>query len=164
MEYVISDTALSGQFLANLGDAYYYTKRYKSSDSAYEEDLKIIPNDDNVLNNYSYYLSVRDTELDKAERMSKKSIFLSPNNASYLDTYAWILYMEGKYKDAKYWEEKSLGNGGIGDATVVEHYGDILYKLGDKDKALENWQKAKDMGMKSDLLERKIRDKQLYDK
>ena len=164
IDYVINDTALTLQFYANLGDVYYYAKRYKSSDSAYEADLKLNPNDDYVLNNYSYYLSVRDTMLDKAELMSKKSNFLSPNNASYLDTYAWILYRQGKYQDAKYWEEKSLSAGGNTDPSVFDHYGDILYKSGDKDKAFDNWQKAKDMGLKSDLLDKKIRDKQLYDK
>lgn len=162
--YVLNDSTTLGLFYQSIGDACYYTKRFASSDSAYEQALKIDPNNDYVLNNYSYYLSVRDTNLAAAERMSKKSNELHPNYAVYEDTYGWILYMSGKYEDAKVWENKAMADGGEKDATIVEHYGDILFKLGEKDSALEYWMKAKDKGANSDLLDRKIKDKMLYDK
>ncbi len=162
--YVLNDSAMLGMYYTNIGDASYYTKRFSASDSAYEEALKINPNNDNVLNNYSYYLSVRDTNLTLAEKMSKKANELVPGNDSYEDTYGWILYMSGKYQDAKEWEYKAITHGGDRNATVLEHYGDILFKLGNKDSAVEYWIKAKDRGPSSDLLERKIKDKNLYQK
>jgi len=164
IDYVVNDNVLLTQFYATLGDIYNSIKKYSASDSAYEEALKIDPANDNVLNNYSYYLSVRDTEMDKADQMAKKANEISVNNYTYEDTYAWVLYREGKYNDAKEWEEKSLGNGGQKDATVLDHYGDILFKAGDKDRAVQYWQKAKDGGLKSDVIDKKISDKQLYEK
>jgi tetratricopeptide (TPR) repeat protein len=162
--YVLNDSTMLGLFYANIGDAGYYTRRFATSDSAYEEALKINPNNDYVLNNYSYYLSVRDTNLAEAESMSKKANELSPGRDVYQDTYAWILFMSGKYAQAKEWEYKAITSGGDRDPTISEHYGDILYKLGDKDSALEYWMKARDGGGKSDLLDRKIKDKKYYDK
>lgn len=162
--YVINDSTLLDLFYQNMGDANYYMKKYTASDSAYNEALKINPNNDYVLNNYSYFLSVRDTNLEMAERMSKKSNGLVQNNSSYEDTYAWILYMSGKYPSAKEWEYKAILDGGSKDATVLEHYGNILFKLGDKSSAVDYWIKANDAGGHSELLEREIKDKQEYGK
>jgi len=164
IQYITYDSILLGNFLSIIADANNALKHYKASDSAYEAALKINPNNDLALNNYSYYLSLRDTSLSKADAMSKKAIGIAPNNYTYEDTYAWILYMEKNYQDAKSWEDKSLQHGGAKDNSILEHYGDIMYKLGDKDQALSYWQKSKDAGQKSDLLDKKIRDKRLYEK
>jgi len=164
IEYIVNDNTLLIQFYSTLGDAYNSLKKYASSDSAYEQALRINPNDDNILNNYSYYLSERDTNLVRAEAMSKRANELVENNGTYQDTYAWVLFKSGNYKDAKLWEDKSLSNGGVKDGAVLDHYGDILFKLGDKDNALVYWQRAHQAGLNSGLLNRKIQDKQLYDK
>ena len=164
IDYVIKDNSLLVQFYSALGEVYNSLKKYSASDSAFESALKIKPNDDNILNNYSYFLSERDTNLVKAEVMSKKANDLVENNGTYQDTYAWILYKSGNFKDAKEWEERSLNNGGDKDAAILEHYGDILFKVGEKDNAVGYWQKAKSAGSSSELLNRKIQDKQLYDK
>jgi tetratricopeptide (TPR) repeat protein len=95
--------------------------------------------------------------------MSKKSNDLSPNNSNLQDTYAWVLYKMGKYESAKKWLEQSMQNGGNKSATVIEHYGDALYKLNEKDKAFEFWIKAKETGKGSEFLERKIKEKQLIE-
>jgi len=162
--YVVGDSTLLGLFYQNMGDASYYIKNYSASDSAYNEALRINPNNDYVLNNYSYFLSVRDTNLDMAEKMSKKSNGLVQNNNSYEDTYAWILYMSGSYENAKEWEYKAIMDGGNRDATILEHYGNILFKLGDRDSALKYWIEAEQQGANSELLEKEIKDKQLYEK
>jgi len=162
--FYVNDSDLRGKFYSNIGDVNYYIKHFSSSDSAYEEALKINPNNDYVLNNYSYYLSVRDTNLALAEKMSKKSNELRLNNYEYEDTYGWILYVSGKYQDAKEWEYKAIMNGGNVDPTILEHYGDILFKTDQKDSAVDYWIKAKEKGANSELLERKIKDKQLYTK
>lgn len=162
--YAANDSVMLSMMYAYIGDEGYYTKRFSTSDSAYEEALKINPDNIYVLNNYSYFLSVRDTNLLLAEEMSKKSNKLDTNSPAYEDTYGWILYMSGKYAAAKEWESKAIAHGGDRDATILEHEGDILFKLGETDSALDYWQKAKDAGDDSDLLEREIRDKKLYEK
>ncbi len=160
---MVENKPLEGQFYANLGDAYYRDKQMEKSDSAYERALEINPNDTYVLNNYSYYLSLRNVDLDKAQAMSRKANELDPNNGNSQDTYAWILYASAKYVDAKEWIEKALQNGGEKNAVILEHYGDILFKLNEKNKALEYWIKAKEAGKGSDFLEKKINEKTLFE-
>ena len=104
-------------------------------------------------------MSVRGLSLDKAAQMSKRSNDLQPNTASFEDTYAWILFKQKKYADAKVWMEKALANDKDHSAVQTEHYGDILYHLGDADAALANWKKAKEYGGDSSTLQRKINEK-----
>ncbi len=160
---VIDNKALLGQFYANLGDAYYRTKQMDLSDQSYEEALKINPNDTYVLNNYAYYLSLRNVNLDRAEEMSRKSNEIERDNASYNDTYGWILYAQGKYEEAQKWLEKAIENGASGNAVILEHLGDVFYKLNNNSKALDYWIKAKNAGKGSDFLERKITEKKLIE-
>ena len=161
---VVDDKNLEGQFYTSLGDAYNELKDYLKSDENYEKALSLNPKDANVLNNYAYYLSLRGERLDKAEEMSRQSNELEPTQASYQDTYGWIMYKQNKFDDAKIWIEKSMSNGGDKSGAVLEHYGDILYRLGDIARAIENWQKARDMGDGvSEFLERKIMEKKLFE-
>jgi tetratricopeptide (TPR) repeat protein len=162
VEFVVDNDPLKAQFYSYLGDCYHNLKDDEKSDNSYEQSLKIEPNNVYVLNNYSYYLSVRNKNLAKAEEMSKKAISIEPNVPNYEDTYAWILYKQSKYEDAKFWLEKAIANGGGGNATILEHLGDIYYKLNSIDKAIEFWNKAKLKGG-SDLLEKKIKDSKLYE-
>lgn len=160
---IIDNKALLGQFYANIGDAYYRTKQMQLSDEAYDEALKINPNDTYVLNNYAYYLSLRNEKLDKAEEMSKKSNEIERDNASYNDTYGWILYGLGRYEDAKLWLEKAVANGAANNAVILEHLGDVYYKLNNIETALDYWTKAKKAGTGSDNLDRKINEKKLIE-
>lgn len=143
------------QLNATLGDAYHYTKNYAASDSIFEALLKKDSSNAYAMNNYAYFLSLRKTNLEKAERMSRKSIELDPENASYLDTYGWILFTMGDYKKAKEYIEKSLA-ASPNNAEVVDHLGDVLYKLNDKQGALTQWKKAKVLGATTPVLEKKI--------
>lgn len=163
VDLVVENKTFEGQFYANLGDAYYRDKQMGKSDSAYEKALEINPKDTYVLNNYSYYLSLRNVDLDKAETMSRQANELEPENGNSQDTYAWILYAQKKYLDAKIWIEKAIVNGGDKNPVILEHYGDILFKLNEKNKALEYWMKAKDAGKGSDFLEKKINEKTLFE-
>ncbi len=162
-DYVVDNKTLLAQFYAMLGDAYNRTRDFKRSDEFYQKSIDQQPENDNALNNWAYYLSLRNDKLERAESMSKKSLDIAPNNASYCDTYAWILYKLGKYEEAKTWLNKAMQNGGTGSAAILEHYGDVLYKLGEKEKALEYWNKAKNTGDGSEFLEKKIADKKLYE-
>jgi tetratricopeptide (TPR) repeat protein len=143
-----------------LGDCYNGSKEYAKSDQAYEEALKFNPNNDLVLNNYSYYLSLRKENLDKAEKMSAQLVKNFPDNASYLDTHAWVLYARAKYKEAKKVMEKAIQNGQA-TATHFDHYGDILFQLGDIDNAVKQWQKAKQRDGDNASLDKKISSRKL---
>jgi len=158
---VYNNRQLELQFALYLGDAYNADKNYAKSDEFYDKALVLEPQNIYVLNNYSYYLSIRKEKLPKAKEMAKTANTLSPNNATYEDTYGWVLYEMGEYKEAKEWLEKALSHGGDKDGTILEHYGDVLYKLGNTEKALEYWKKAKEKGGASQDIDKKIADKRL---
>ena len=162
IEFVYDETILI-QFYASIGDAQNSLKNYNASDSAYNKVLEIDPNNVYVLNNYAYYLSLRNTNLEKAEIMSKKSNEIQPNNNSYEDTYGWVLYQMKKFDDAKVWIGKALANGGKNNGILLEHYGDILYKLGETEEALKYWIDAKKTGDATNNIDVKIANKKLYE-
>lgn len=152
---------LLGEVYSMLGDAYNAMKENEKSDKAYEDALALNPNNEYVLNNYSYYLALRKVNLEKAEKMATLLTKSHPNNAAYLDTHAWVLFQEGKYKEAKKIMEKVFLVGQI-NAIHYEHYGDILYQLGDIDEAVEQWQKAKSLNGNSEVLNKKITNRKIY--
>lgn len=153
------DKDLLSQSFSSLGDCYHSVGDDKKSDDAYDNALTYNPDNPYTLNNYAYYLSIRGVSLDKAADMSKHSNELMPNMASFEDTYAWILFKQKKYQDAKEWIEKALSNDKTPNAVQTEHYGDILFFLGDNADAIKNWQKAKQYGGNSPALEKKINEK-----
>jgi tetratricopeptide (TPR) repeat protein len=126
-----------------LGDALYSSNRFNEAWQAYEESLKLDPDNATALNNYAYYLSVQGTQLEKAIEMSKKSLEFEPENASFLDTLGWIYFQKGQYNEALTYIRKAVEVGGVS-ATVYEHLGDVYYKLGNDDAAQEWWGKAFD--------------------
>lgn len=151
------------QMYTTLGDSYSELKLYENADTIYEKALSLDPNNANVLNNYAYFLSVRNVKIEKAERMSKRSNLIEDKNPAFQDTYAWIMFQKGNYKDAKIWMEKAMGKNEINASSVLwEHYGDILYKLGEIDKALIYWNKAlKSEPENETLLKTKIQTKSI---
>ncbi|GAB4249859.1 MAG: tetratricopeptide repeat protein [Vicingaceae bacterium] len=163
-DFVIDNNPLLTQFYANLGEAYYRIKDYKNSDLYFDKALKIEPNNVLVLNNYSYYLSLRGEKLELAAEMSNLSNKLEPNQPNYQDTYGWILYKQKKYDEALEWLLKAYNNGGKNNSVILEHIGDTYFQLNQIEKAMEFWQKAmKGKGEKSEFLSKKIRDKTLYE-
>jgi tetratricopeptide (TPR) repeat protein len=165
-DYSTQNPPLLAQFYASLGDAYNGSKNYEKSDEAYEKALKIEPRNIYVLNNYSYYLSLRGEKLDRAEELSALCNEIEPDQFNYQDTYAWILYKQGKFIQAKDWLEKAIKLGGDKNAVILEHLGDTYAQLKDLEKALEFWKKAKLIGTNgetSEFLDKKIADKKLYE-
>ena len=116
-------------------------KRFGESDKLYEEALSVDSTNALILNNYSYSLSERGEQLERAKRMSEQALLTEPNNASYLDTYGWILYMMGEYNDAVGYIEKAVESGEAS-SVVLEHLGDVYFRLGKKEEAVEQWRKA----------------------
>lgn len=156
-----SNQAFVAEVNGMLGDVYNGMREYTKSDNAYEQALAFNPDNDLVLNNYSYYLALRRDNLERAEKMAAQLIKAHPKNASYLDTYAWVLFMREKYKEAKRAMESAIDTGDAG-ATHFDHYGDILFKLGETDEAVRQWQKAKSMDGNNDAIDRKIANRRLY--
>ncbi|MGV9011092.1 MAG: tetratricopeptide repeat protein [Flavobacteriales bacterium] len=160
---VVDNKPLEAQFWGLLGDAYNTTKAYDKSDEAYTQALALNDKDPSVLNNWAYYLSERGEQLDKAEQLSRKCNEMAPGNATYEDTYAWVLYKQGKYDKAKEWQEKALASQGSDEGVLLEHYGDILFKLNDKPAAVAQWQKAQAAGGASPDIDRKIAEQRLVE-
>ncbi|SOD91964.1 tetratricopeptide repeat protein [Spirosoma fluviale] len=151
-----SSNELKKGISAQLGDAYNGLGDYAKSDESYEAVLKVDPLNDYVLNNYSYFLSLRKENLPRALQLAQKLVERNPTNATYLDTYAWVLYVSKDYAKAKQYLEKALADPTNVSGTIIEHYGDVLYQLGQADKALEQWKKAKTKGGASPDIDKKI--------
>ncbi len=147
---------LKSDFYGQMGDIYHQINLPDSAYAAYDEALKFNEQNVAVLNNYSYFLSLDKKDLKKAERMSAVCIKMEPNNATYLDTYAWIFFVQGSYSLAKIYIESALQKDTTHSSELVDHYGDILFMNGDKAKAVEQWKKAREMGKKSEVLDKKI--------
>jgi Tfp pilus assembly protein PilF len=130
-------------------------------------DAALVYNPENalVLNNYAYFLAINGGDLDKADKMSYTSIRLDPDNPTYLDTYAWILFKKRDYEQAKAYMEKAiekLASDEEATAEIYSHYGDILFMNGDPDKALTYWEKAATLDPNDELLQRKIKNKTYF--
>lgn len=146
-------------FFTIMGDAYYEKKLTQEAYAAYDSALVYHPDNIPALNNYAYYLSLERRDLDRAEEMSYKTIKAEPKNATYLDTYAWILFEKGNYAEARIYIDDAILGDTEKSGGIVEHGGDIYYMTGDVDKAVELWQKAREMGIKSEVLEQKIKER-----
>ena len=107
---------------------------------------------------------IRNENLEKAEQLSGKAVRANPENATYLDTYAWVLFMRKDYSLAKFYMETAMKNGGEKSGVIIEHYGDILFMLGETTKAVEQWKKALENGDFSEFLTEKIKQQRYIDK
>ena len=126
---------------ASLGDLYHKLELTEASDVAYQEAIDLDSLNVSALNNLAYYLSLRKEKLDTAEKYSKKTLELEPDNTTFLDTYAWVLFQQGRFEEAKAWIEKAVNKSNPSSA-VLEHYGDILLELGKQKDAQKQWRRA----------------------
>jgi tetratricopeptide (TPR) repeat protein len=156
VEYAKNNIPLMVQFYSFLAEAWRTEENYEKSDDYFERAIEMDPKNLMILNNYSYYLSLRSLKLEEAERMSKETIIAEPENPTYLDTYGWILYKSGEYKKAAEILEKALEHGGDSDPDILEHYGDVLNDLGRKKEAETYWKKALDFGGNPEILKKKM--------
>lgn len=155
-ELVVDNPQLLSQYYSSLGGAYNKTKNYIKSDESYDKALFYNPKDVFTLNNYAYYLSLRKAKLEKAKQMIEQAIQLEAQNTNFFDTYAWVLFQMGNYPEALTWIEKAMAPGNVSSGEVFEHYGDILFKNGNTEKAIEQWKYAKELGGASDKINSKI--------
>ena len=161
---LVTNPKMLPEINGQLGDAYNGLRDHPRSDEAYEAALKADPLNDRVLNNYSYFLSLRHENMPRAKAMSTKLAERHPANATYLDTHAWVLYVSKDYAAARQFLEKAIQADPANiSGTILEHYGDTLFQLGNKAKALEQWKLAKQKGGVSDRLDQKIAGQKLYE-
>ena len=161
--FMSADKKLTANFDTYIADIYHELGNKDMMYKQYERVLRNDPENVYVLNNYAYFLSVDNTRLDDALRMSAITVEKEPKNVTFLDTYAWVLYKLERYKDAKKWMEKVFSYDKNPQGVNYEHYGDILYKLGDTKKAVQIWKKAKKLGGTSEYIDQKIKDEKIYE-
>ncbi len=137
-----SDPEIVSDFYAVMGDIMHQRGRTQEAFAAYDSCLQWKEDNIGCLNNYAYYLSELGQQLDKAEQMSYRTIKAEPKNATYLDTYAWILFMQKRYNEARIYIDQTLQCDSDSSAVLLEHAGDIYYFVGDTDKAVSLWQLA----------------------
>lgn len=165
-----SSPSIVSDFYAVMGDILHQKGKEQEAYAAYDSCL--VWKDDNIgcMNNYAYYLSVTGKHLDKAEQMSYRTIKAEPKNATYLDTYAWILFMEERYSEAKIYIDQALQNlqktddGGnkLNNATIYEHAGDIYWHCHETEQAVKFWQDAWVDDSDNALLAKKIKQKKYH--
>ncbi len=164
LDLIVNDSAdVKNEFYTYLGESYYHLK---NQDSAfYYFDLAVADDSTNysLLNNYSYYLALADTNLNKALTMIKRVIKQFPENQTYLDTYAWVLYKSNNFGEALRIIDLAVKNGGNTSAVIMEHKGDILFKAGEKNEAIATWKKAQKIGKGSNYLLQKIKEGKLIE-
>jgi tetratricopeptide (TPR) repeat protein len=155
-KFVVNNDLLMAEFYSMMGEVNNKLSNFRASDMAYEKALIINPESPVVLNNYAYYLSLRGEKLEQAAEMARKAVEAVPDNESNLDTYAWVLYKQEKYEEALKIIEKALSLMDTENGTILEHSGDIYFKLGRKTEALEFWKRASATGEASEFIQKKI--------
>jgi tetratricopeptide (TPR) repeat protein len=155
-EMVFDNAQLQAEFHQYLGDAYHAKKEHAKSDESYDLSLEFNRYNPYVLNNYSYYLSLRKEKLALAETMAKEANNQVPDSPNFIDTYAWLMFLKGNYTEAETLLKKAMSLSAIPNGTILEHFGDVLFKLNKIEQAVLSWQKAKQTGGASQLIEEKI--------
>lgn len=152
-----SSPNIVSDFYAIMGDLLHEKGEKEQAFAAYDSCLQWKPDNIGCLNNYAYYLSESDGDLGKAEEMSYKTIKAEPKNGTYLDTYAWILFKQKRFAEAKIYIDQTLQCDSDSSAVILEHAGDIYAKCGDTDKAVELWKTALEKDPDNKILATKIR-------
>jgi len=161
---ITKDDPLVPDYLSIIGESYYKLGNKEQAYKQFDTILDINKENIMVLNNYAYYLSLDNINLEKAEKMSKITIEREPNNPTYLDTYAWVLFKLKRYNEALIYIERAVKNDTSISDVVLEHYGDILFNTGNVSEALFQWNKAKELGDGSGFLKEKIEKKMYFEK
>jgi tetratricopeptide (TPR) repeat protein len=162
IELVTNDKGVEAEFNAQMAEAHFGLKDLDKGVLHYEKAIQLDPKSTLIKNNYAYRLAIFKKDLDRAEELIDEVLKVAGEVPHYLDTKAFVLFMKGKYQDAKPYSEKAY-NLKPSDAISVEHYGDILFMLGDKTKGVELWKKAKELGSGNKNLDKKIEKKEYYD-
>ncbi len=154
----VEDPIKRSSLLGNIGDLYHEMGEDNRAFRYYKRALSLDADNALVLNNYAYFLSLLNRDLDKALVMAERAIELQPNNASYVDTYAWVLHRLGRNEEAKRVMRQALTLSSQMDESLLMHYADILWALGEEFMAETYWQKAVERGYDKALMEAHIKE------
>ncbi len=154
---------LYSDLLCGKGDVYVELGDSARGFEYYERSLSIAPGNTGTMNNYAYFLSLCGKDLDKAESMAAKAVYSNPNNSTFIDTYAWVFFKKKNYDMALLYIKSAIDNADSPSADILEHYGDILYMTGDKENAVNQWEKALELNPTKEVLQRKVLDKTYYE-
>ena len=157
-----SSTEIVATVFSLLGEIYHELDDFDKCTVAYDSALLYNPSDIGVLNNYAYYLALEGKDLERALEMSAKTIEEEPDNAIYVDTYAWLLFSLERYEEAKAYADKLIKLNADMSAVEYHHCGDIFAKCGDIDRAVEYWVLAQKSGDDSKILKKKIKRRKYY--
>lgn len=167
LAYIDKDTQkkVTADFYSLIGSVLYDQKDYEGAFEAFENCLKYDPDNVECMNNYAYFLSEHNRSLDKAAQLSARTIREEPKNATFLDTYAWILYKQQRFAEAKIYIDQALANDSdsVQSAVVLEHAGDIYYRNNQPDQAVDFWKKALEADSENVLLPKKIKLKKIIE-
>lgn len=155
-----SDNGLVSDFYALMGDILHQEKRNEEAFAAYDSCLQWKSDNIGCLNNYAYYISeMKDGDLKRAETMSHRTIIAEPNNTTYLDTYAWILYKQERFLEAKAYIDRAIENMDTDrdNSTILDHAGDIYLNCDERKAALEFWKRALEQSEEKESIRKKIK-------
>ena len=156
-----TELVLRAEIITGLGDIYSQIKDTVKAIECYERALELDPLNSGALNNYAYFLAQRGEDLDRAERMAALAVKDDPENANFIDTYAWVFFAKKDYEKALLYIKQAVELDE--DNHLLEHYGDILWFIGEKEQAVEQWTKALEEDTDNELLQRKVKDKTYYE-
>ena len=161
-EYTGKNLELKAEFYAQLGQAYFKNTQYTEANTSYTKAIELAPTNQLNLNNYAYYLANVKLDLEKAEKMIKEVLAVSPNDSHFIDTYGWVLFQQGKYESALslFQQAQKITQK---EPLILEHIGDCQYKLGNSNEALIYWKLALEKGSKNSILPKKIENKHYYE-
>ena len=161
-----TNTELVSSYYGSYGDALHQLGRNSEAYAMYDSALVYNNGNEMCLNNYAYFLALDNVQLDKAERMSAYTVEINPDQATFLDTYAWILFLKGDYEKAREYIDRALANiedrADSDNSSLYDHAGDIYYHLGLTAEALDFWRQALTMDPDSALIKKKITNKQYF--
>lgn len=157
-----ADVISRSDFIGGMGDVYFEMGDTVRAFEHYEQSLQLNPLNTGIMNNYAYFLSLSERDLDKAERMAALAVKDQPQNATYLDTYAWVFFKKKDYQMALLYIKSALDNDDSPSGDLLDHYGDILFMTGDHEAAVEQWQKALELMPDNELLQRKVKHRTIF--
>lgn len=162
IELVINDPAMKAEFNGQIGEAFFGLKDYSEGTKFYKKAIELDSKSNLLKNNFAFRLATAKKDLDLAKSIIEQAVNSSPEQSQYQDTYGWVLFQQDKYKEAKTQFEKAYELNDQ-DRLILEHLGDVEFKLGNKTKAMEWWKKGLAIDPTHELLQKKVENQKYYE-
>lgn len=155
----VEEDELRSRLWGSIGDIYHELNNNKEAFKAYRKALEYDAENALVLNNYAYFMALENIDLERALAMAQMAITIEEGNYNYLDTYAWILHLLGRNTEAKRYMVQALSLNGQQSSSLLAHYADILWALGEEFMAHTYWKRAVDRGYDAEEMQQHIAEK-----